>query len=29
LNVTQWNTLKARMQALRADWLAVESAEGE
>jgi hypothetical protein len=29
LNTTQWNALKAKMQALRADWLAVESAEGE
>jgi hypothetical protein len=29
LNTTQWNTLKAKMQALRADWLAVETAQGE
>jgi len=29
LTVTQWNTLKAKMQALRADWQAVEQAAGE
>lgn len=29
LNVTQWNTLKAKMTTLRTQWQAIQAAQGE